>query len=99
MNINSVILAPLITEKSMSEAAKGKFTFKVAEASQKEQIKKAIEEKFKVNVVKVSTINVKGKKKRAGTKRTEITTSSWKKAIVKLKSGQKIGLFEVGGQK
>ena len=92
-----VIIAPLISEKSMNDAGFGKFTFKVSKKADKKQIKKEIEDKFKVDVLSVATSIVKGKKRRFGAKRTEVTLSSWKKAIVKLKAGQKIAVFDAGG--
>jgi large subunit ribosomal protein L23 len=97
--MNSTLKAPLISEKSMKDVSLSKFTFRVDKNATKQSIKKIIEEKFKVNVLKVSTVNVKGRKKRVGAKRTEVLEPSWKKAIVKLKSGQKIDLFDVGGAK
>ncbi|MBI2031438.1 MAG: 50S ribosomal protein L23 [Candidatus Levybacteria bacterium] len=95
----NIITAPVISEKSMSEASAGKFTFRVAKNADKKQIKKEIEKRYKVNVVKVFTNIVKGKKRRYGTKRTEVLSSSWKKAKVKLKPGQKIDVFDVAAQK
>jgi len=92
------IIAPIISEKSMNDAGNGKFTFKVEKTANKGKIKKEIENKFKVNVIKVSTMVVKGKSKKTGKKRMETKTSDWKKALVVLKKGQKIDLFEVGGQ-
>lgn len=90
-----VIIAPVISEKSTKDAASGKFTFKVAKEADKNLIKKVIEEKFKVNVVSVSTSINKGKKRRFGMKRIEKAMPEWKKAIVALKKDQKIDLFEV----
>lgn len=95
MNITDVIIAPVITEKSTREAGLSKFTFKVAKQADKKMIARAIEDKFKVNVVSVATSIVKGKTKRFGTRRVETALSDWKKATVKLKSGEKIDLFEV----
>ncbi len=92
-----VIISPLISEKSMNDAGLGKFTFKVSKKADKRQIKKDIEEKFKVDVVSVATSIVKGKKRRFGAKRTEVAMPTWKKAIVKLKAGQKIGVFDTAG--
>jgi len=66
MNSLDVILGPIISEKSMTDAATGKYTFKVTLQSTKKQIKKAIEEQFKVNVVKVATITVKGEVQKTG---------------------------------
>lgn len=98
MDINDVIIAPIISEKSMKDVKLHKFTFRVASKAHKGLIKKAIEDKFKVNVLQVSTNIVKGKKVRAGTKRIEIEKSPWKKAVVTLPEKQKIALFDVGGK-
>ena len=78
----------------MSDAGKGKFTFRVSQKADKLSIKKEIEKRFKVNVLSVSTITTKGRSKRTGTRRTEVSIQPIKKAIVKLKAGQKIALFE-----
>jgi large subunit ribosomal protein L23 len=99
MNIRDVIIAPIISEKSMKDAAVGKFTFKVATGANKTYIKQAIESKFKVNVKKLCVSIVKGRTDRKGVKREEFVKTSWKKAIAKLAKDQKIGLFDVGGQK
>lgn len=99
MDLNNIILKPLITEKSMNDVSKGKFTFKVARTSDKKNIKEAIENKFKVNVISVATSVVKGKSRRFGSRRTEVFQSAWKKAIAQLAPGQKIDLFDAGGQK
>lgn len=96
--MQSVIIRPIITEKSINETSKGKFTFEVEKQANKREIKKDIEEKFKVNVEKIYTTIVKGKKIRTGKRRIEVAKSSWKKAIAKLKTGQKIDLFEIGGK-
>lgn len=98
MSKTDILLAPVISEKSMKDAKGHKFTFKVLMTSNKKDIKKAIEDKFKVNVLNVSTIIVKGRKKRAGKKRLEILQSPWKKAIARVKEGQKIALFDIGGK-
>lgn len=89
-----IILSPLITEKSMIDANNGKFSFRVALKANKNDIKKEVEKRFKVNVVKISTITIKGRSVRAGIKRIEVKRSAFKKAIVKVGKGQKIGLFE-----
>jgi large subunit ribosomal protein L23 len=99
MNSLNVILGPIISEKSMTDAAGGKYTFSVTAQSTKKDIKKAIEEQFKVNVVKVATITVKGKSSKTGARRVEKTRQPSKKAIALLKTGQKISIFEAGGQK
>lgn len=98
MNIRDVIIAPIITEKSMGDAAKGRYAFKVALSANKPFIKQAIEEKFKVKVLKIMVSIVKGKTDRRGVKREEFVKTEWKKATVQLAKDQKIGLFDVGGQ-
>ena len=82
-----IIIAPVITEKSMSGIADKKYTFKVAKDANKIQIAKAVEEIFKVKVAKVNTMSVRGQARRMG--RYEGYTASWKKAIVTLKEGSK----------
>ncbi|OGH17869.1 MAG: 50S ribosomal protein L23 [Candidatus Levybacteria bacterium RIFCSPHIGHO2_02_FULL_37_10] len=99
MNIGDIIIAPVITEKSMKNAALGKFTFKVAISANKPFIKQAVEKQFKVKVLKIFVSLVKGRTGRKGIKREEFVKSAWKKAIVQLEKDQKIALFDVGGQK
>jgi len=89
-----IIISPLITEKSMIDANNGKFSFKVAREANKNDIRKEVEKRFKVNVVKISTITIKGRSVRAGIKRIEVKRAAFKKAIVTVSKGQKIGLFE-----
>ena len=95
----SVIISPLITEKSMIDASAGKFTFKVFKGANKNDIKKEVEKRFSVNVTHISTNILKGKKIRIGMKRAEKKVSDSKKAVVTVAKGQKIGLFELGGDK
>ena len=83
-----IIIAPVITEKSMSGIADKKYTFKVARDANKIEIAAAVEELFKgAKVAKVNTINVRGKAKRMG--RYSGYTAAWKKAIVTLKADSK----------
>ncbi|MCL1983479.1 MAG: 50S ribosomal protein L23 [Clostridiales bacterium] len=77
-----VILKPVISERSMDDAANKKYTFKVAKGSNKTQVKLALEEIFGVEIEKVNIMNVKGKVKKMG--RSVGMTSSSKKAIVTL---------------
>ncbi len=98
MNIKDVIITPIITEKSMRDAGRGRCTFKVALAANKIVIKQAIEEKFKVKVLKTFVSLVKGKTGRRGARREEFIKTAWKKATVQLAKDQKIPLFDVGGQ-
>ena len=82
-----IVLAPVITEKSMAGIADKKYTFKVAKDANKIEIAEAVETLFKVKVAKVNTISVRGKEKRMG--RYSGYTASWKKAIVTLKKDSK----------
>lgn len=91
-NYHDIIIKPVVTEKSMNLLADNKYTFVVDKKSNKTEIKNAIEDIFKVKVEKVYTLIVKGKPKRMG--KFEGRTSDRKKAIVSLKPGHKIKLFE-----
>ena len=82
-----VIVKPVITERSMDDAQERKYTFHVATAANKTQVKKALEEIFDIEIAKVNIMNVKGKKKRQG--RTSGMTAASKKAIVTLKETSK----------
>lgn len=82
-----IILKPVITEASIEDIHNKKYTFKVANDANKTEIKKAVEEIFKVQVEKVTTIKMKRKPKRMGY--NVGTTSEWKKAIVKLTPASK----------
>lgn len=87
-----VIIKPVVTEKSVDLMQENKYCFKVAKDANKIEIKHAVEEIFKVAVVDVNTVNVHGKMKRMG--RTQGKTASWKKAIVTLREGDSIEVFE-----
>lgn len=87
-----IVIKPVVTEKSVDLMQENKYCFKVAKNANKIEIKNAIEEIFKVKVVDVTTLNVKGKIKRQG--RTQGRTASWKKAIVALQDGDTIEVFE-----
>lgn len=89
----------LITEKTMRDAGVGAYSFIVDKRASKMDIKRQIEKSFSVNVVSISTVTQKGKTQRSGVRRLERTLPSYKKAVVKLKDGQKIGLFELGESK
>ena len=99
MNIDKIIIGPLLTEKgSVLTESLNKYLFKVEKQANKIQIKKAVENKFKVSVSKVAVVNVKGKAKSMSVKsggktiRTQGKRSSWKKAIVTLKKDNSIDL-------
>ena len=85
---SDIIIAPVITEKSIADRQNNVYTFKVVETATKEDIKKAIEEAFKVDVKSVNTLNTKSKKRRVG--KYSGRTKTYKKAIVTLKDGSSI---------
>jgi large subunit ribosomal protein L23 len=87
-----ILKKPLITEKSMDLVADNKYTFIVDLKSNKVEIKKAVEELFKVKVEKVNTMRYKGKLTRV--RGRQGFTQDYKKAIVTLKQGDKIEMFE-----
>jgi large subunit ribosomal protein L23 len=96
MEARDIIIAPMISEKSMAGTSHAQYTFDVHPRATKTQIRQAVEQIFKVTVLKVNTINVGGKVKnfaRRG-KRTSGKQPDWKKAVVTIKAGQKI---ELGG--
>ena len=99
LSAHEIVLRPVISEKSIDESNRGKYTFEVHPDANKIQIKDAIEELYrseKVTVVSVNVLTTKSKEKRRGTKRGRIVghTSPWRKAIVTLAAGQKITFFE-----
>jgi large subunit ribosomal protein L23 len=94
-----IVLRPVISEKTIDESGRGKYTFAVHEKANKIQIKAAIEELYKgekVTVVAVNVLSTQAKEKRRGTRRGRIVghTTPWRKAIVTLAPGQKIEFFE-----
>jgi len=82
----------------MSDVAKGKYSFIVAKDATKPAIKSAVKAQFNVTVTSIATTVQKGKTQRVGVRRTEVGKSSFKKATVTVKKGEKIGLFEPGGE-
>ncbi len=92
MHLYGVLRRPLITEKDTMLQAQGKYAFEIAREANKPQIKEAVEKAFKVKVLTVNVMTVPGKTRRVG--RRQVLTQSWKKAIVTLKPGDKIELFE-----
>jgi large subunit ribosomal protein L23 len=93
MQLHEVLHRPLITEKNTAiQAPIGKYIFEVADEANKEQVKQAVEKAFNVSVTQVNVMTVSGKRRRM--RGRYIMTPSWKKAIVTLKPGDKIELFE-----
>jgi len=94
-----IVLRPVVSEKSIDESSRGKYTFQVHPDANKIQIKAAIEslyESEKVTVVSVNVLTRQPKTKQRGTKRGRVTgkVGGWRKAIVTLAPGQKIQFFE-----
>lgn len=87
-----VLIRPVVSEKSLGLMEENKYTFIVDNNANKIEIKKAVEELFKVKVLKVRTLKVPGKNRRMG--RYEGKTPERKKAIVTLRPGDKIEVFE-----
>jgi large subunit ribosomal protein L23 len=88
-----VVVRPIVTEKSsVAYQERGEYTFEVHPAATKPQIRVAIESLFGVTVIGLWTLNMQGKEKRMG--QTVGRRPNWKKAIVKLKAGDSIPIFE-----
>ena len=87
-----VLRRPVITEKSTILSDNSKYVFEVAVPANKVQVKEAVEDAFDVDVISVNIMRLHGKTKRYGNR--TIKTKTWKKAIVTLKPGQKIEIFE-----
>jgi large subunit ribosomal protein L23 len=92
MDHSQVIIRPVVSEKSYALATVGKYTFRVHPDAHKTQIKQAIEELFGVLVLEVRTASVPSKPKRRGY--TAGRTREWKKAIVQLREGDTIPIFQ-----
>ena len=89
-----ILQKPIITEKSMKLAGNGLYTFLVSKTSNKLSITKAVKEAFKVDVINVQTVNVKGEVKMQRKVRRTYKTKGYKKALVQVKKGQIIPIFE-----
>ena len=92
MDASQVIVRPVVSEKSFVKAEIGKYTFRVNDDAHKTQIRQAIEQLFDVKVLNVRTVSVKSKPKRRGIYAGR--TRTWKKAIVQLRAGDTIDVFE-----
>jgi len=92
MDVNDIIIRPVITEKATELAKQNKYVFRVHKKANKDMIEKAISSIFGVTPVKVNVMIVRGKRKRV--RYNYGYTASWKKAIVTLKEGDKIEVFE-----
>jgi large subunit ribosomal protein L23 len=94
MKVNNVLVQPVISEKSYKAAQDGIYMFIVDAEVNKNQVKEAVEKQFKVTVTAVKTITTPGKRVRFGKTRKPGRRSDTKKAVVRLKAGDKISIFE-----
>jgi large subunit ribosomal protein L23 len=92
MNVRDVLLAPVVSEKSYSLIEDNKYSFRIHDSAHKTQVRQAVEELFDVKVEGVNIVRVKSKPKRRGLSKG--TKPGWKKAIVQLREGDRIEIFE-----
>jgi large subunit ribosomal protein L23 len=92
MNSREVLISPVVSEKSYSLIEDNKYSFRVHPKAHKTQIRQAVEELFDVKVEGVNVVKVRPKPKRRGLSRGQ--KPGWKKAIVQLREGDKIEIFE-----
>ena len=92
MKPEQIIIRPILTEKAMELAEEGQYVFEVSKLANKNEIKKAVEKFFNVKVEKVRIVKIPEKSRRFG--RIVGKKGGTKKAIVKLKEGQKIEIFK-----
>lgn len=97
MNLRTIIKRPVITEKSLGITKDNKFTFEVDRNATKTQIKQAVKQLFGVDAVSVSTLIKKSITTTTGKKRLPSKSPIIKKAIVRIKQGQSIKIFETKG--
>ena len=89
---SEVLIRPVVSEKSYEQITQNRYTFRVHQDAHKTQIRQAVEELFDVKVVNVNIVKVQPKPKRRGA--TKGIRAGWKKAVVQLKQGDKIEIFE-----
>jgi large subunit ribosomal protein L23 len=87
-----VLIRPVVSEKSYHQITENRYTFKVHQDAHKTQVRHAVEELFDVKVTRVNIVKMPAKPKRRGM--IKGTRPGWKKAIVELKAGDKIEIFE-----
>ena len=96
MEITKVLLGPVVSEKSIRNTAVNNYTFYVAKKATKNEVSIAVNKQFSVDVLKVKIVNIRGKKVRFGKKRIAGKKKDRRKAIVTIKAGQKIDIFDLG---
>jgi large subunit ribosomal protein L23 len=87
-----VLISPVVSEKSYGQIVQNRYTFKVHQDAHKTQVRQAVEELFDVKVLNVNIIKVQAKPKRRGVHQG--VRPGWKKAVVQLKPGDSIEIFE-----
>jgi len=87
-----VLISPVVSEKSYGQIVQNRYTFKVHQDAHKTQVRQAVEELFDVKVLNVNIVKVQPKPKRRGVHKG--VRQGWKKAIVQLKPGDSIEIFE-----
>jgi large subunit ribosomal protein L23 len=92
LDSRQVLIAPVVSEKSYGLIEQNKYSFRVHEKAHKTQVRQAVEELFDVKVEGVNIVKVRPKPKRRGFSRG--TKPGWKKAIVQLRAGDRIEIFE-----
>ena len=92
MHASQILIKPIVSEKSYAATTRGSYTFKVHPDAHKTQIRQAVEELFSVKVERVNVVKVAAKPKRRGLHRG--TRPGWKKAVVQLRAGDTIEIFE-----
>ena len=92
MNVRDVLIAPVVSEKSYSLIEDNKYSFRIHDDAHKVQVRQAVEELFDVKVEGVNIVRVKSKPKRRGLSKG--IKPGWKKAIVQLREGDRIEIFE-----
>ncbi len=95
MESKQILKRPIISEKSLLNASGGLYTFEVSREASKNDIRRAFKEVFGVDVNRVRTVTTKGRSSRVWGRKNRAEVGPIKKAIVKLKDGQKLDIFEV----
>lgn len=96
--MKTLVKRPVITEKSLKLASRGWYTFAVPASARKEEIVVELKTAYNVDVTEIRTMTMPEKIRRVGRKMNKVTRPEWKKALVQLKQGQKLDMFEVTPQ-
>ena len=94
LTAHEILVRPIISEKNTMLNERSQYVFEVDGRANKLMVRQAVEELFKVHVTAVNVMHVPGKRRRAPRSRTYGMTRSWKKAVVSLREGDRIELFQ-----